>query len=95
MQTEDAAGRHLTLAIRGMHCTSCAQTLEKKLRALPGVLAAQVNFAVESHMDYVARELAIDAYEFRRMNVLKRGDPVRLAVLVLAVIGTVARLAKR
>src|SRR5438128_1371875 len=40
----------------------------------PGDL--QVNFAVESHMDYVARELGIDAYEFRRMNVLKRGDPL-------------------
>jgi CO/xanthine dehydrogenase Mo-binding subunit len=40
----------------------------------PGDL--QVNFAVESHMDYVARELGIDTYEFRRMNVVKRGDPV-------------------
>jgi CO/xanthine dehydrogenase Mo-binding subunit len=40
----------------------------------PGDL--QVNFAVESHMDYVARELGIDADEFRRMNVLKRGDPL-------------------
>ena len=38
----------------------------------PGDL--QVNFAVESHMDYVARKLEIDSYEFRRMNVLKRGD---------------------
>ena len=40
----------------------------------PGDL--QVNFAVESHMDYVARNLGIDAYEFRRMNVLKRGEPL-------------------
>ncbi|HUK42655.1 MAG TPA: xanthine dehydrogenase family protein molybdopterin-binding subunit [Candidatus Acidoferrales bacterium] len=40
----------------------------------PGDL--QVNFAVESHMDYVARQLGMDAYEFRRMNVLKRGDPL-------------------
>lgn len=38
----------------------------------PGDL--QVNFAVESHMNYVARQLGIDAYEFRRMNVLKPGD---------------------
>ena len=38
----------------------------------PGDL--QVNFAVESHMDYMARELGMDCYEFRRMNVLKRGD---------------------
>jgi putative selenate reductase molybdopterin-binding subunit len=40
----------------------------------PGDL--QVNFAVESHMDYVARKVGIDPYEFRRMNVLKRGDPL-------------------
>lgn len=38
----------------------------------PGDL--QVNFAVESHMDYVARKLGIESYEFRRINVLKRGD---------------------
>ena len=40
----------------------------------PGDL--QVNFAVESHMDFVARELGIDAYELRQRNVLKRGDPL-------------------
>lgn len=38
----------------------------------PGDL--QVNFAVESHMNYVARQLGIESYEFRRMNILKRGD---------------------
>ncbi|MBM4299453.1 MAG: hypothetical protein FJ143_17075, partial [Deltaproteobacteria bacterium] len=38
----------------------------------PGDL--QVNFAVESHMDYVARQLGISRYRFRRMNVLKPGD---------------------
>jgi CO/xanthine dehydrogenase Mo-binding subunit len=38
----------------------------------PGDL--QVNFAVESHMDYVAGKLGIDPYQFRRFNVLKRGD---------------------
>ena len=38
----------------------------------PGDL--QVNFAVESHMDYAARQLGIDPYEFRRLNVLKPGD---------------------
>ena len=31
-----------------MHCANCAQTLEKKLRALPGVASALVNFADES-----------------------------------------------
>jgi CO/xanthine dehydrogenase Mo-binding subunit len=35
---------------------------------------AQVVFAVESHMDYIARQMGLDPYEFRRMNVLKSGD---------------------
>jgi CO/xanthine dehydrogenase Mo-binding subunit len=38
----------------------------------PGDL--QVNFAVESHMDYVGHQLGIDPYQFRCLNVLKPGD---------------------
>ena len=34
----------------------------------------QVAFAVESHMDMVAREMGIDPYEFRLRNVLQDGD---------------------
>ena len=33
----------------------------------------QVYFAVESHTDYIARELKMDPLEFRRINVLGRG----------------------
>ena len=36
----------------------------------------QVIFAVESHMDMVARELGIDPVEFRLLNALKDGDPL-------------------
>lgn len=35
---------------------------------------AQVIFAVESHMDYIARQSGLDPYEFRMINVLKSGD---------------------
>jgi CO/xanthine dehydrogenase Mo-binding subunit len=35
---------------------------------------AQVLFAVESHMDYIARQMGLDPYELRRINVLKSGD---------------------
>jgi Cu+-exporting ATPase len=35
----------LTLPIQGMHCASCGQTIEKALRAVPGVLEANVNVA--------------------------------------------------
>ena len=34
----------------------------------------QVTFAVESHMDMIARELGLDPYEFRMLNVLRDGD---------------------
>ena len=34
----------------------------------------QVTFAVESHMDMIAREMGIDPYEFRLRNVLHDGD---------------------
>ena len=34
----------------------------------------QVVFAVESHMDMIAREMALDPYDFRLMNVLQDGD---------------------
>ena len=34
----------------------------------------QVTFAVESHMDMVAREMGLDPYEFRLRNILHNGD---------------------
>ncbi|MDA1129762.1 MAG: xanthine dehydrogenase family protein [Chloroflexi bacterium] len=34
----------------------------------------QVVFAVESHMDMIAHELGLDAYEFRLKNVMREGD---------------------
>ena len=34
----------------------------------------QVTFAVEAHMDLLARELGLDPYEFRMLNILQEGD---------------------
>ena len=34
----------------------------------------QVVFAVESHMDMIAKELGMDAYQFRLKNVMREGD---------------------
>jgi Cu+-exporting ATPase len=44
----ESVQQQLSFVVRGMHCANCAQTLEKKLRALAGVASAQVNFADES-----------------------------------------------
>ncbi len=40
--------RSVTLEITGMHCAACAQTIEKSLRRVPGVVEANVNFATET-----------------------------------------------
>lgn len=37
-----------TLGVEGMHCASCVHTVESALRAVPGVLEAEVNLAAES-----------------------------------------------
>ncbi len=38
---------HTTFPIRGMHCASCAVTLEKALTQTPGVRSSNVNYATE------------------------------------------------
>jgi Cu+-exporting ATPase len=43
-EPEDAP-RSLDLAIEGMHCASCVQTIETALTSVPGVTEAQVNLA--------------------------------------------------
>ena len=34
--------------IRGMHCANCADTIEKAVAPIPGVIDAHVNFAAET-----------------------------------------------
>jgi Cu+-exporting ATPase len=44
----------LDLAIHGMHCASCAMTVESALRQVPGVQTAEVNVATEiAHVRYL------------------------------------------
>lgn len=45
---KDEQGQTLSFKIGGMHCSSCANTLEKKLVQASGVENASVNFASES-----------------------------------------------
>ncbi|GIM29267.1 aldehyde oxidase [Clostridium polyendosporum] len=42
--------------------------------AFRGFGAPQSFFALEMHMDYIANQLGIDNVEFRRKNILKKGD---------------------
>ncbi len=51
-----------TLRIVGMHCAACAQTVEKALRAAPGVSAASVNFAAEqAHVEFDPETTTVEA----------------------------------
>ncbi len=36
-----------TVSIKGMHCASCAMSLEKVMKKIPGVLSVSVNYATE------------------------------------------------
>ena len=36
-----------TINISGMHCASCALTIEKSLKQVPGVISAKVNFMLQ------------------------------------------------
>ncbi|MBI4174695.1 MAG: copper-translocating P-type ATPase [Candidatus Aenigmarchaeota archaeon] len=43
----------MIIPIKGMHCATCANTIEKKLRKLDGVENVQVNYAAEkAHVEY-------------------------------------------
>ncbi|MDF1525263.1 MAG: heavy metal translocating P-type ATPase [bacterium] len=46
----EPATKTVTMGITGMHCASCASTIEKALSKLNGVSEANVNFAAESVM---------------------------------------------
>lgn len=44
--------------------------------AFRGYGLSQTNFAIESAMDEIARTIGMDPFAFRRMNVVKPGDPM-------------------
>lgn len=45
--------KNTSFGIRGMHCSSCAVTIESELKKVPGVVQARVNFASEkAHVEY-------------------------------------------
>jgi len=49
------------IKIDGMHCTACAQTIEKALKKEPGIIDAYVNFAAEkATVEYDSSEISLD-----------------------------------
>ena len=50
----------IIIAIAGMHCATCAITIQNTLRKIPGVLSAEVNFANEkAYVEYDANKAGI------------------------------------
>jgi len=49
--------------IRGMHCANCADTIEKAVAPIPGVIEAHVNFAAETLTARVSNELTAGEIE--------------------------------
>ncbi len=44
---EESDIREVTIPIKGMTCSSCAQTVEKEIKKLKGIIGVNVNFATE------------------------------------------------
>ena len=68
----------IILPIKGMHCASCAITIEKSLKRIPGAKTANVNFASEkANIEYdfnkVDEEKLEDAVKDAGYEVIKTG----------------------
>ncbi len=52
-----------TIQIEGMHCTNCANAVDKQLQAIEGVTSAVVNYATESAVVQYDRDIAFNEFE--------------------------------
>jgi Cu+-exporting ATPase len=56
--THPPAPTHVLIGVRGMHCASCVDKIERALRRLPGVQQASVNLASEeAFVEYLADQV--------------------------------------
>ena len=61
---ESPAGEKIErFRIRGMHCATCADTIEKAVAPIPGVIDAHVNFAAETLTARVSDEVPVGEIE--------------------------------
>jgi copper chaperone CopZ len=64
MASENEKIMKITLNIEGMHCASCAQTIEKGLYKLNGIEKANVNFLLgKAYVEYNPRTIREDQFE--------------------------------
>ncbi|MGE5588984.1 MAG: xanthine dehydrogenase family protein molybdopterin-binding subunit [Clostridia bacterium] len=70
----------------------CVYTNNGLAGAFRGFGANQVTFALETQVDMIAERLGIDKLEFRRKNVVRRGDVAALGHTMTASVGATATL---
>ena len=68
-----------TLGIAGMHCSTCSETVARRLRDLPGVIRVDVNYAtdeatVEYNPEEFSRDRAYEAVEDAGYEPLRQAD---------------------
>ncbi|RZF21512.1 cadmium-translocating P-type ATPase [Halobacteriovorax vibrionivorans] len=57
MQSENVNQQDINIKISGMHCASCASSIEKEVAKIDGVKSSSVNYAVESgHFEFDNQE---------------------------------------
>ena len=62
------AKEKIVIAIGGMHCVACAQSIEEALKKEPGVISVNVNFATEK---------AVVEYEASKVNLERIAEVIR------------------
>lgn len=77
-EKQAANSRKSTIAVSGMHCASCANTIQKNLSAAKGVKSASVNFASEkATVEFDANETDEDSLKgIIRKSGYKVADPI-------------------
>ncbi len=57
-----------TIQIEGMHCTNCANAVDKQLQSIEGVTSATVNYATESAIIHFDRDIPFEEFETAIQN---------------------------
>ena len=98
LQSTTSQGKALSLPIEGMTCASCVGRVEKALKAVPGVTAANVNLATErADITYSAPfdyEALVAAVENAGYDVPKSDRSIELAVEGMTCASCVGRVEK-
>ncbi|TRV06521.1 MAG: heavy-metal-associated domain-containing protein [Microcystis wesenbergii Mw_QC_S_20081001_S30] len=59
---------HQTLKLAGMSCAGCADSIERIIKSIPGVIRCQVNFAMEQvDVDYDPKRTDLNTIQAKHL----------------------------